>query len=234
MARADLGRRGCAAVAGQRDDRRRGPGARRRGGRGGRGGLRRVKVKVGIGDDAGRVAAVRAAVGPTRGDPGRTPTAPGQTPSEALANLRALAPVGLELCEEPVHGVEALRAVRGGVAGADRDGRDRGRARRRRLRRGRRRVPEDRPLRRASRGCCATPARRARPASNVYVASTFDGPLGIAAGLHAAAGLRASGPVAYCGLATLSAFEEYEGVLEPVDGRRRGAVRARACSASGG
>jgi L-alanine-DL-glutamate epimerase-like enolase superfamily enzyme len=50
------------------------------------------------------------------------------------------------------------------------------------------------------------------------VASNFDGPLGIAAGLHAAAGLRASGPVAYCGLATLSAFEDFDGVLAAVDG----------------
>src|SRR4051794_11219593 len=76
-------------------------------------GFRCVKVKVGVGDDAGRVAAVRAA-------------APGvairvdangawQTPEEAVANLRMLAPSGLELAEEPVHGVEALRAVRDGA-----------------------------------------------------------------------------------------------------------------------
>ena len=82
-----------------------------------------MKVKVGIGDDAGRLAAVRAAVGPDvliRVDANGA----WQTPEEALANLRALAPVGLELCEEPVHGVEALRAVAARVAGADRDGRD--------------------------------------------------------------------------------------------------------------
>ena len=86
-------------------------------------GFRCVKVKVGIGDDAGRLAAVRAAVGP---DVGIRVDANGAwgTPEEALANLRALAPVGLELCEEPVHGVEALRAVAGADAGADRDGRD--------------------------------------------------------------------------------------------------------------
>src|ERR1700754_4895213 len=35
-----------------------------------------------------------------------------RTPREALANLRALAPIGLELCEEPVHGLDALREVR--------------------------------------------------------------------------------------------------------------------------
>src|SRR5215210_1508848 len=70
-----------------------------------------VKVKVGIGDDAGRLAAVRAAIGP---DVAIRADANGawRTPREALANLRALAPVGLELCEEPVHGLAALREVR--------------------------------------------------------------------------------------------------------------------------
>ena len=39
------------------------------------------------------------------------------TPGEAVANLRALAAAGLEYAEEPVHGVDALRAVRAaGVA----------------------------------------------------------------------------------------------------------------------
>ena len=79
-----------------------------------RNGFRCVKVKVGVGDDAGRLAAVRAAVGP---EVGIRVDANGawETPEYALANLRALEPVGLELCEEPVHGVEALRAVRAGT-----------------------------------------------------------------------------------------------------------------------
>ena len=34
---------------------------------------------------------------------------------EAVAALRSLAPAGIELAEEPVHGVEALRAVRAEV-----------------------------------------------------------------------------------------------------------------------
>ena len=42
--------------------------------------------------------------------------------------------------------------------------------------------------------------------SAVYLASTFDGPVGIAAGLHAAAALRATGELLPCGLATLGAF----------------------------
>src|ERR687886_673211 len=76
-----------------------------------RAGFACVKVKVGVGDDAGRLGAVRAAVGPAmalRADANGA----WASPDEALANLRALAPLNLELCEEPVHGVAALRAVR--------------------------------------------------------------------------------------------------------------------------
>src|SRR5262249_44305487 len=69
-----------------------------------------VKLKVGIGDDAGRVAAVRAAAPhiAIRLDANGA----WATPEEALANLHHLAPARIELCEEPVHGVEALKAVR--------------------------------------------------------------------------------------------------------------------------
>ena len=73
-----------------------------------------MKVKVGIGDDAGRLAAVRAAVGPEVRIRVDANGAWG-SPDEALAHLRALEPVGLELCEEPVHGVEALREVAAGT-----------------------------------------------------------------------------------------------------------------------
>lgn len=48
-----------------------------------------------------------------------------------------------------------------------------------------------------------------------YVASTFDGPLGIAAAVHAAAALRV-GPA--CGLATLSLFADAGDVLPVRDG----------------
>jgi L-alanine-DL-glutamate epimerase-like enolase superfamily enzyme len=43
--------------------------------------------------------------------------------------------------------------------------------------------------------------------AEVYLASTFDGPLGIAAAVHTAAALASRGPVAPCGLATLALFE---------------------------
>ena len=168
-------------------------------------GFRTLKVKVGIGDDAGRVAAVRAAAPEAliRVDANGA----WATPQEALAHLRALEPAGLELCEEPVHGVAALRAVRDGTA-----------------------VPiamdeTNEPGAGATQLVCLKLSRSggisgllrdaaaARAAgSAVYVASTFDGPLGIAASLSAAAALAADGPLPACGLATLDAFE---GVAAP-------------------
>jgi len=69
-----------------------------------------VKVKVGVGDDAGRVAAVRAAAGP--GMALRLDANGAWSVDEAVRTIEALHPVGLELVEEPVHGIRALRAVR--------------------------------------------------------------------------------------------------------------------------
>jgi len=179
-------------------------------------GFRCVKMKVGIGDDAGRVAAVRAAAGDgmaIRVDANGA----WATPEEAIANLRALAPAGIELCEEPVHGVAKLRAVRAKSpvpVAMDETAAERGA-----------------PGSGAADAVCLKisrcggisgllrDARAARAAgTKVYVASAFDGPLGIAAGLHAAAGLRASGPVGYCGLASLRCFEGHEDVLAAHDG----------------
>jgi L-alanine-DL-glutamate epimerase-like enolase superfamily enzyme len=165
-----------------------------------------VKVKVGVGDDAGRLAAVRAAVGPSvaiRADANGA----WRTPEEALANLRALAPIGLELCEEPVHGLEALRAVRAASAvpvAMDETAAEPGAAASR--------AADAVCLKIARCGGITGLLREAQAAraagAAVYLASTFDGPLGIAAGVHAAAALAATGPVAHCGLATLAAFAE--------------------------
>ena len=179
-------------------------------------GFRCLKLKVGIGDDAGRLAAVRAAAGDEmaiRVDANGA----WDTPEEAIANLRALAPAGVELCEEPVHGLAKMRAVRAKSpvpVSMDETAAERGA-----------------PGSGAADAVCLKisrcggisgllrDARAARAAgTKVYVASAFDGPLGIAAGVHAAAGLRASGPVAFCGLATLVLFEGLEDVLAPVDG----------------
>jgi len=178
-----------------------------------RAGFRCVKVKVGVGDDAGRVAAVRAAVGP---DVAIRVDANGawSGPEEAVANLNALAPAGLEYAEEPVHGVDALRAVRAASP-----------------------VPVAMDETAAAPGAAASGAAdavclkiarcggisgllasadAARTAgSAVYVASTFDGPRGVAAAVHAAAALGAD---AACGLATLALFRGTGDVLAPVRG----------------
>ena len=175
-----------------------------------------VKVKVGIGDDAGRVAAVRAAVGP---DVAIRVDANGawSNEHEALANLRALVLTGLEYAEEPVHGVDALTAVQAARVVS---------------------VAMDETA--AEPGAVASgatdavclkitrcggitgllrDARAARAAgSAVYVASTLDGPIGVAAGVHAAAALATTAPVAACGLATLGLFAGLDGVLEPRGG----------------
>ncbi len=172
-----------------------------------------VKVKVGIGDDAGRIAAVRAAVGrdvAIRVDANGAWT----SPREAIANLRALAPAGIEYAEEPIHGVDALREVRAArvvpvamdetaaAAGAVGSG------------------AADAVCLKVARcggitGVLRDAAAARAAGSAVYVASSFDGPVGIAAGLHVAAAL---GPLPWCGLATLGAFAGLDDPLAPVGG----------------
>jgi o-succinylbenzoate synthase len=172
-----------------------------------------VKVKVGLGDDAGRVAAVRAAGGSSvaiRLDANGTWTVP-----EADAALRALQPAGIELCEEPVTGLDEIAELSTLTA-----------------------VPlaidetAAAPGALEERVCDAAclkitrcggitglleAGRRARAAGyQVYLASTLDGPLGIAAALHAAAALKPDRP---CGLATLELFADRAESLAPRDGR---------------
>ena len=57
------------------------------------------------------------------------------------------------------------------------------------------------------------------PGAEVYLASTLDGPLGVAAALHAAAALASRGPVEHCGLATLGMFTGIENPLPATEGR---------------
>ena len=177
-----------------------------------------VKMKVGIGDDAGRVAAVRAAIGARAAI--RIDANGAWTVDEAIAHLRHLAPSGIELAEEPVHGVEALRAVRAEVDVA--------------LAMDETAAEEGAPESGATHAVClkigrcggisgvlrdAAAARLG--GSTVYVASTYDGPVGIAGGVHAAAGLSASGILPAHGLATLDVFAEPGERLRAV----RGAIR---------
>lgn len=176
-----------------------------------------VKVKVGIGDDAGRVAAVRAAVDPEVAL--RIDANGAWEAEEALAHLRALAPSGIELCEEPVHGVEDLRRV---AESSD--------------------VPiamDETAIAPGALASSATPlvclklsrcggisglldaAETVRAAGGEpYLASTLDGPLGIAGALHAAAAIRPARP---CGLATLGAFADLD--VDPALAVERGFMR---------
>jgi L-alanine-DL-glutamate epimerase-like enolase superfamily enzyme len=157
-----------------------------------------VKLKVGVGDDAGRVAAARAAAGPQMAL--RLDANGAWEVEEAVRTIEALAPAGLELVEEPVHGVRALREVRDRVPvriAMDETGDEpgaiaSGAADAVCLKVGRRGGIS---------GLLATAALAQATGAEVYLASAFDGPLGIAAALHCAAALRVQAP---CGLATLT------------------------------
>jgi o-succinylbenzoate synthase len=164
-------------------------------------GFRCVKVKVGLGDDAGRLAAVRAAIGPSIGI--RIDANGGWSVDEALAYLRALEPAGVEVCEEPVTGLDAIERV--ASASPVRIALDESA-----------RLPGALDHRHADSVCLKVAgcggitgiieaAARARAAGyDVYLASTLDGPLGIAAALHAAAVVQPDRP---SGLATLGLFD---------------------------
>lgn len=161
-----------------------------------------VKVKVGLGDDLARVRAVRGAVGP---DVRLRLDANGAwAPERAVESLRSMAGLDIELCEEPVHGVAGLAAVAGALPemtiAADESAAD--------------------PTLFRARVCgsvCLKVSRcggisgvmrdalSARAAGyDVYLASTMDGPLGIAAALQVAGVVE---PARACGLATLERFD---------------------------
>ncbi|HEY3727592.1 MAG TPA: enolase C-terminal domain-like protein [Solirubrobacteraceae bacterium] len=163
-------------------------------------GYKTLKCKVAIGDDAGRLAAVRAVAGPELKI--RIDANGAWSAEEAQANLRVLAPVGIELCEEPVTGAAAIAALDKATEvplALDESTIEPG-------------VLDSRvcDLVCLKIGGCGgltgllAAAHRARAAGyEVYLASTLDGPLGIAAALHAAAALA---PLRACGLNTLALF----------------------------
>jgi L-alanine-DL-glutamate epimerase-like enolase superfamily enzyme len=174
-------------------------------------GFRCVKVKAGVGEDLARVAAVRAAAGPAMGV--RLDANGAWSPDEAVDALRELAPLGIELCEEPVHGAAGLAAVAAASrvpVSADESAGDPG------LYTGR--VCSAVCLKIAASGGISgllRDAARARSAGyEVYLASTLDGPLGIAAALHAATVIAPDRP---CGLATLALFDAPD-ALPPTGG----------------
>jgi L-Ala-D/L-Glu epimerase len=174
-----------------------------------------LKVKVGTGDDAGRIAAVRAAAGKHAAL--RIDANGAWSVEQAVRAIEALSPAGLELVEEPVHGLARVREVRERVA--TRVAIDETAAEHGALTAG---VADAICLKIARcggiSGLLAAAALVRASGAEVYVASTLDGPLGIAAGVHAAAALASRGPLPACGLATLGMFEGLPKPLDPVDG----------------
>jgi len=176
-------------------------------------GFRCVKVKVGVGDDAARVGAVRAAVGPDTAI--RIDANGAWGVEQAIASLRELEPLGIDCCEEPVSGALAIARVAAETAipiALDETTAEPGALDRC--------VCQVACLKVARLGGITgllEAARRARRAGyELYLASMLDGPLGIAAALHAAAVIRPERP---CGLATLSLFEGRTDPIPAVDGR---------------
>jgi L-Ala-D/L-Glu epimerase len=170
-----------------------------------RAGFTCLKLKVGVGDDAGRVAAARAAAGPHAAL--RLDANGAWSVEQAVRSIDALSPAGLELVEEPAHGLQAVREVRERVAvrvSIDETAAEPGA-----LGAG----VADAVCLKISRcggisGLLAAATLVRASGAEVYLASTLDGPLGIAAAVHAAAALASRGPVAPCGLATLALFAD--------------------------
>jgi L-alanine-DL-glutamate epimerase-like enolase superfamily enzyme len=169
-----------------------------------------LKIKVGVGDDAGRVAATRAAAGPRVAL--RLDANGAWSVEQAVQAIEALSPAGLEFVEEPTHGLHGVREVRERVAvriSIDETAGEPGA-----LGAG----VSDAVCLKISRcggisGLLAAATLVRASGAEVYLASTLDGPVGIAAAVHAAAALASRGPVPACGLATLSLFEGIENPL---------------------
>jgi L-alanine-DL-glutamate epimerase-like enolase superfamily enzyme len=171
-----------------------------------------VKLKVGTAGDAERVAAVRAAIGtqPTL----RLDANGAWSLEQAERILTTLAAHGLELVEEPVHGLADTRVLRERVAvriAIDETAAIPGALTAR---------VADAVCLKISRcggigGLLAAASLVRASGAEVYLSSTYDGPLGIAAALHAAAALA---PLPACGLATLGLFAGPAAALRVVAG----------------
>ncbi len=174
-----------------------------------------VKLKVGFGDDERRVAAVRESLGANVAL--RLDANGAWSVEEAVERIRALEPFGIELVEEPTGGLEAIRQVQQRVdtpIAIDESADQRGALTQR--------VGQLVCLKISRCGGIAGLLRSAAlvqaSGRSVYLASTLDGPLGIAAAVHAAAALAGDGPLPACGLATLPMFEGFERALAPRGG----------------
>jgi L-Ala-D/L-Glu epimerase len=169
-------------------------------------GFETFKLKVGVPGDVEQVEAVRAAV---REEARVRVDANGAwTIDEAVRKLRAMRGSGLELAEEPVHGLEALAKVRadsGVPISADESLSGPGEA-------GEAAASGACDLATAKLSKVGGPAAALEVGARipVYLSSALDGPVGIAAAGHTAQALRESGGdagVAH-GLATQRLFSE--------------------------
>ena len=176
-------------------------------------GFTTIKVKVGGGDDVERLEAIRVAIGPKVAI--RIDANGAWSVAQAVDALAALEPFGIELVEEPVRGlgqIEELRSLVETPISIDETAADDGA-----LASGASALVCLK-LGRAGgvSGLLAQAALARSSGTEVYLASMLDGPIGIAAALHAAAALRIMIP---SGLATLDRFDGLDGgLLAPSDG----------------
>ena len=175
-------------------------------------GFKTLKVKVGTAGDVERLEAIRVAIGPEIAI--RIDANGAWTVDTAVDALLALEPFGIEFVEQPVAELAQIEQLRGRVeipiAIDESCGEDgalaSGAADLVCLKLGR------------AGGISALLAQAALVRSSgadVYIASMLDGPVGIAAALHAAAALRITIP---CGLATLDRFDGFDGGLLAASG----------------
>lgn len=193
-------------------------------------GFATFKLKVGVPGDVGQVRAVREAVGDEARI--RVDANGAWTPDVAVGELLAMNQYELELAEEPVHGLDQLSTLRRVAAvrlAADESVSD---------------TQEARTA--ADLGACDlvtvklskvggfVPLREIASQIPVYLSSALDGPVGIAAGAHAAQALRGWGDAGIAqGLATQRLFAETiaavecelrDGTLHPPEGPGLGVV----------
>jgi L-alanine-DL-glutamate epimerase-like enolase superfamily enzyme len=176
-------------------------------------GFRCVKVKVAVGNDSARLAAARSAGGEEMAI--RIDANGGWSLDQAVAKLETLAEFRVEMCEEPVHGLDQVARVAAespipialdetAVAPGAFE----------------RRVCDAVCLKVARSGGLTGLLQSAAQASaagyRIYLASTLDGPLAVASALHAAVAIRPELP---CGLATLGVFADRVDPLPARGGR---------------
>jgi L-Ala-D/L-Glu epimerase len=169
-------------------------------------GFRSFKLKLGVGDDLRQVAAVREALGPEALI--RVDANASWGPDDAIAILRSLEPLGIELAEQPVEGLAEMAVVAAETEipiAADESVANAKQAQRA-ARAGACRLATVKLAKTGGIGGAAAVAKHLP----VYLSSALDGPVGIAAAAHAAQAIYADSPdpgVAH-GLATQVLFAD--------------------------